>query len=122
MRHRITTLVALAVAPALAACPDPTPVPCDVAAVLEDKCGVCHGDDPAFGAPMSLVSWEDFQEPSPSPRYDGAPSWEISQLRIHDEDDPMPPRGLPTLGAADLAVLDAWFDAGTPKGDGVCAK
>jgi len=29
---------------------------CDTLTILETRCGACHGDPPAKGAPMSLVS------------------------------------------------------------------
>src|SRR5688572_27514358 len=41
-------------------------LPCDVKMVVDARCaGTCHGVPPAFGAPMSLVTWQDFQRPAP---------------------------------------------------------
>jgi hypothetical protein len=40
-------------------------LPCNVKTVVEARCATCHGAPPAFGAPMSLVTWQDFQRPSP---------------------------------------------------------
>lgn len=100
----------------LAACGDPsTPLPCDVAQVFEDKCQICHGAEVEFGAPMSLVDWEDTQASAPTR---DQPVWEAVRDRVRDSQDPMPPRGLPALTPDQLAILEAWFAAGAPPGEG----
>jgi cytochrome c553 len=90
-----------------------TGVPCDVAKVLADKCLSCHGAKPSGGAPMSLVTYENLTAPSkadPSKKY-----VERAVIRMQDQQSPMPPGGGAT--ADDVAVLQKWIDAGTPKGD-----
>ena len=41
-------------------------MPCAVDGALAAACSKCHGASPTFGAPMPLVTPEDFQRPSPS--------------------------------------------------------
>lgn len=91
-----------------------TPLPADVAAVVEDRCALCHGDPLAYGALMPIVDWEDTRAPSPSAP--SRPVWQQMELRVHDAERPMPPRGVEPLTAGELAVLDAWFAAGAPPG------
>lgn len=91
---------------------DETPLPADVRQVIVDKCHQCHGSTTQFGAPMSLLSWDDTQEPAPT-----NPSirvWQQMQRRIDDAQTPMPPRGVPALTDAEREVLEAWFAAGAP--------
>jgi mono/diheme cytochrome c family protein len=91
-----------------------TPLPADVQAVIQENCATCHADSPSFGAPMALTSWEAMHATARTrPELS---VYELVSLRIHDEDDPMPARGL--LPAAELAVLDTWIAAGAPPGTG----
>ena len=104
---------ALALLLLVAACAEPsTPLPADVDAVFAAKCRSCHGDPLAFGAEFALLSWEDTQAPAPTEPE--RPIWEVARERVHSTAMPMPPPGLPALTAAELDVLDAWFDAGAP--------
>jgi hypothetical protein len=92
---------------------DPAPggVPCDVLDVLRGACHECHGDAPAFGAPMPLVDHDDFLVPATS---DGSrPVHELVAERLVDEAEPMPPDG--SLGDADRDLLLAWLAAGAPE-------
>ena len=86
------------------------PLPCDVSAVLQNKCWSCHGATLNYTAPMHLVSSGDFQAASHS----NASVTVASQVkaRIHSVQAPMPPPTMPQLTAAELATLDAWLDAG----------
>jgi hypothetical protein len=87
-----------------------TPLPCDVRQELASHCWGCHGETLQYTAPMTLVSLEDFHKPAPSD-----PSLTVAELvesRIHDEQNPMPPRPLPSLDSAELVALDAWLDSG----------
>lgn len=97
-----------------------TPLPCDVAQVLHDRCWDCHGPTLQYTAPMHLTSWEDTQAPSK-----GDPSKPIYVRigeRLHDVRNLMPPASWPVRPtAADIAVLDRWIAAGGPAGDGTQA-
>jgi mono/diheme cytochrome c family protein len=91
-----------------------TPLPADVQALVDENCAECHAPSPRFGAPMPLTTWEAMHA-----RARTRPELEVYQLvaeRIHDEEDPMPARGM--LPAEELAIFDAWIAAGGPPGDG----
>jgi hypothetical protein len=91
-----------------------TPLPCDVNTILKTSCQSCHAATPLSGVPMALVSWEDTQKPSVS-----NPSMTVHQMmktRVHSMMMPMPPPPSMTLGATDLAALDAWLDGGAIAG------
>jgi Copper type II ascorbate-dependent monooxygenase, N-terminal domain/Copper type II ascorbate-dependent monooxygenase, C-terminal domain len=92
-------------------------LPCDVAQVVADKCASCHGDTPAFGAPMSLSSWSDFQAEAVS----GGKVYERVLDRIHDVQRPMPPADHAPLVASEQSALEAWIADGAPKSSAACA-
>lgn len=89
-------------------------VPCDVAKVLAAQCLSCHGQALAGGAPIRLVTFAELTAVSAS----HAPATQIerSLARMQDAQSPMPPGQPGAVSAADLAVLQAWVDSGTPKG------
>lgn len=89
-------------------------LPCDVAAVVSAHCTSCHGGTPIGGAPMSLVTYENLTAPSLT-----RPSESMvvrSVARMQDTVAPMPPGATPTATSADIATLEAWIAAGTPRG------
>jgi hypothetical protein len=87
-----------------------TPLPCEVQAVLSERCWVCHGEVTDFGAPMPLVSWEDMHDSAPT---DGSKLvWQLTLERIADDDEPMPPRGFDRVPQTEIDILDAWVAAG----------
>lgn len=87
-------------------------LPCDVAAIFATRCVTCHANPPIVGAPMPLVTHEDFHAEA---RSDASRLvHELVKLRIHDAERPMPPTG--ALEPEELAALDAWLDAGAPAG------
>jgi hypothetical protein len=62
---------------------------------------------------MPLVTYEELTAPSKAD-----PNKSVIQrsvMRMNDAAAPMPPNSTPN--AADIAVLQTWIDAGTPKGD-----
>jgi hypothetical protein len=97
-----------------------SPLPCDVAKVLQDKCWSCHGATLSYTAPMHLTTWEATHAAT---REDPAtPVFTRMGQRIHDPANPMPPPTWPTrLTAGETAVLDRWIAAGAPRGDGSSA-
>ena len=114
-----TPPAAMPVMPAPMGKPDVPPVasgkvlPCDVSAAIAKNCGTCHGAMPVGGAPMPLVSYDDFMQPAKS-----MPAMKVHEqvkLRIHDKAKPMPPGG--TMPAADMAALDGWLSAGMKPGN-----
>ncbi|MBN1612482.1 MAG: hypothetical protein JW940_37975, partial [Polyangiaceae bacterium] len=87
-------------------------MPCNVAQALASNCQNCHGTTPIGGAPMAMMTYADLHKPAP-----GQPAMKVYQLakvRMHDTMRPMPPIGVPP--AADVAVLDSWFDGGALPG------
>ena len=97
------------------ATPTRTGLPCDVDALLRTRCQTCHGESPSAGASSKLVSWEDLHAP-----YKDAKILDAVKARVHAETRPMPPN--PRLTPPELAVLDAWIDAGAPKSDATCTN
>jgi hypothetical protein len=96
------------------------PMPCNVATAVANNCQKCHGATPISGAPMSLLTYDDFQKPAKT-----KPALKVYQLagmRINDMMKPMPPGG--GLPSADYNVLNAWFQANAAAGtdaDRMCA-
>lgn len=93
-------------------------LPCDVGAILTAHCGECHGEETAFGAPMSLVSWEDLQAPAPKTK--GKKTFDVTLARVKDDAKPMPPAPHERLSDADVKVLEDWIAAGAPRGESSC--
>jgi hypothetical protein len=93
-------------------------LPCDVSAVLRDKCQTCHGN-PLMSGPMPLITWADLQAISPA--YAGTKIAARVKARIHNTAAPMPPAGRPALTSAELATLDAYLDAGAPQTNVACS-
>jgi hypothetical protein len=92
-----------------------TPFPCDVGAVLQQKCWGCHGSPTNYGAPMTLLKDEDVHGTT----RDGTEQiYQRMEKRIHDTSSPMPMRGFPQLTPAELGTLDAWIAQGAPGGTG----
>lgn len=97
-------------------------LPCDVATVVQSRCGDCHGTTPKFGAPMSLMKAADFAKQAQDR------STTVGQAviaRISDDAHPMPQAPAPRLTASESATLKTWINAGakasscqTPIGGG----
>jgi hypothetical protein len=105
--------------------PDGPPVaaakilPCDVSKVMVKSCQTCHGTTPIGGAPMPLVTFDDFHKPAST-----QPTKKVYQLvqeRIHDTNRPMPP--IDKMSDTDVAAIDAWVKGGAltgPATDAMC--
>jgi mono/diheme cytochrome c family protein len=85
-------------------------LPCDVKAVVDDKCGSCHGSDPS--APMSLVSAADFQAVASNKQKMYANVKD--KITSSDPKSVMPPAGFPELSESELETMTAWLDKGAP--------
>jgi hypothetical protein len=89
---------------------------CGVLSIMQKDCQVCHGTTLAAGAPMSLVSYEDFMKPAVSdPK---RKVYELVEERTHSEKNPMPPAGV--LSDEKLAPLNDWLKAGQPQAKSTC--
>jgi hypothetical protein len=89
-------------------------LPCDVDSVLGASCRNCHGSTPAYGAPMSLVTYEDLMAPSPTDK--STPVYKKVLSRVQSEKSPMPPSPAAPLDAGAISTLEAWVNAGAPTG------
>jgi hypothetical protein len=87
-----------------------TRLPCAVEEVVFRRCGTCHAQTPRFGAPMPLVSWEDFERPAVT--RPGMRVRELVPIRLDDPVDPMPEDR--PLDPADRTALDRWLAGGGP--------
>lgn len=94
-------------------------LPCEIEAIVKDKCGTCHGADPS--APMSLVTATDFQARAG----DNRAMYLTAQTKINETDPrkAMPPASDDPLTESEKATLNAWFDAKAPaaSSDKACA-
>lgn len=89
------------------------PLPCAVTSVVRERCASCHGAVPIGGAPMSLLTYEDFHKPAltrPELKV-----YELSRKRIADATQPMPPSA--QLPASELTLLDGWLAGGAIAGE-----
>ena len=90
------------------------PFPCAVENVLKNRCWNCHGETPGFGAEFSLYTWADTQGAAPSAT--DVPLWQMMDRRIHDKENPMPPKALEGLSEEELSILEGWIAFGAPSG------
>lgn len=85
---------------------------CAVSGILASNCQKCHGSEPAFGAPMPLVTRDDLLANAPIA---GRPVYQVALERVADDQRPMPPTPNPRLSGTDIATLQAWIDSGAPS-------
>ncbi len=87
-------------------------LPCDVQALIENRCIGCHeGLTP--NAPR-LLEYADLVAPSKT-----APAQSMAQVavaRMKSTTKPMPPKPAAAPAADEIATMEAWVAAGTPKG------
>jgi hypothetical protein len=92
---------------------------CDAIGVIKDHCQECHGAARKFGAPMSMVTYDDLQKPAvtmPTKKV-----YELVSVRVHSTSSPMPPMNYPRLDNTALATLEGWIAAGAlPGADPTC--
>ncbi|HMI94250.1 MAG TPA: hypothetical protein VK509_22920 [Polyangiales bacterium] len=106
-----------------------TPMPCNIASSVKTNCQMCHGTTPIGGAPMSLLSWDDFQRDYVVKTSKGMigqtkKMHELARIRLNDGANPMPPSGSLTV-PADRKLLDDWLAGGAKAGgaqDASCAQ
>lgn len=91
----------------------PSNLPCDVDAILAQNCQSCHSSPPQYGAPMSLMTWDDLQAAPPSGSYPHV--YQAVAARVADDAKPMPPSPNARLSAADQKTLTDYATANAPK-------
>ena len=74
-------------------------------AALEARCGLCHGETPAFGAPQTLLDREALILGEPGERL-------IDRALARISAGDMPPAGQPTMSAYELEQLTSWAGCG----------
>ena len=70
---------------------------CDTLTILQERCGSCHGDPPARGAPMSLTSLSVLR--GGSPVFGGSSLAQRSLSRMQSTEMRMPPAPLANVPA-----------------------
>lgn len=96
-------------------------MPCEVSAIVQKACQNCHAATPVFGAPMPLVSPDDFQRDymaMTTTQLSGQTmkTYELVRIRVNAE---MGTRRMPqgeALSETELATLNEWLSAGAPAG------
>jgi hypothetical protein len=97
-----------------------TLLPCEVEPIVRERCGLCHGEAPSYGAPMSLASHADFAAQAPSSELQTTADAVRSRIHEATPSRRMPPVGQPALTAEELSTLDAWLSQGAPARVGSC--
>jgi cytochrome c551/c552 len=92
-------------------------LPCDVAAIVNERCITCHTSPTRFGAPMPLLTAADFRAAAEMSTQSVA---DRVLTRIADNVKPMPPPPNPRLSAAEISTFTSWINAGAP--DGTCSS
>jgi hypothetical protein len=96
-------------------------LPCELQPVIAAKCQTCHAATPMFGAPMSLVTYDDFMKPAPND-----PTKKVYQLAQElinstDTNERMPQVGSPQLTTDELTAFNNWLSAGAPANTDSCS-
>lgn len=77
----------------------------NVSSILADKCSECHGATPQFGAPYSLLEYDDLIEGAEGER-------KIDRVVITLVNEFMPPSNAPALTHVELDTLLGWASCG----------
>ncbi len=88
-------------------------LPCDVQAVLADRCLSCHGSQLSGGAPVHLATYADLTQKNAS----GVTLAERALIRMTSASSLMPPPPASAATSTDIATMQAWMTAGMPSGE-----
>ena len=89
-------------------------LPCDVQALLVNRCDSCHGTTPSGGAPRSLVTYANLTNMDPAnPALTEA---QVALQRMQSTTSPMPPTPASVATSAEIATLQNWISSGYPYG------
>lgn len=94
--------------------------PCDVFAVIHQKCNPCHTDPPKNGAPFPILTYEDTQKPYGS---QGKKRYQRIAEVIAPASGPFMPLmpnkvGVTALSDAELTLLSGWLESPVPTEQG----
>lgn len=101
-------------------------MPCEVETIVKARCQSCHGAQLIGGAPMTLVTLDDFQrdytlKTTPGMIGQTMKTFQIAKIRVNRENGTgAMPQGA-ALAAADLATLNNWLVGGAQAGT-ACAQ
>ena len=88
-------------------------LPADVQALLMSRCIACHGNPPLPGVPTSLTTYAALTATSKTdPTRTNA---QLAILRMQSTAMPMPPTPLTRATSAEIATLQQWVAAGSPR-------
>jgi mono/diheme cytochrome c family protein len=93
----------------------PNGLPPDVQAVFTARCVACHGNPPIAGVPASLTSYAALTSRSKTD-----PTKTVAQVaivRMQSATMPMPPAPVTRASSAEIATIQQWVAAGTPKNE-----
>jgi hypothetical protein len=92
-------------------------LPCNVAKVVAEKCGNCHGANPS--APMPLVTYAQWQAAAITDKT--KKNIDVAKVRINATGPTaMPPPAIGTLTAEEKTTLNNWLNAGAPSSTEMC--
>jgi cytochrome c5 len=90
-------------------------LPCDVEQIVTKNCGTCHGEETAFGAPVSLTNPADFAATATDSKAQTMAELVKTRINATDVTKRMPPSP-GKLSAAELKTLNDWLDDGAQGG------
>jgi hypothetical protein len=96
-------------------------VPCDVAPIVSQHCTNCHAKTPQFGAPMPLMTVEDFQAPTRSAPTLPVHKTALTRISATEAARMMPPVTSSKLAAAEMTTFSAWLSGGAVAAAQGCA-
>jgi hypothetical protein len=83
-------------------------LPCAVEKLVKTRCQQCHGSEPLYGAPMSLVTYDDLTRRSTVEPAVTITDRMLVRMRSYDKPMPQPPAKRASID--ELAVLDNWVE------------
>jgi hypothetical protein len=92
-------------------------LPCDVERIIGVHCQGCHSDPTQFGAPVPLVTADDFQAQAPG---DSQRVYELVLDHVRGKTDLMPPPPNSPLSDDEIDTLAKWIEKGAPGSEGEC--
>ena len=97
------------------------PLPCELEAMLDERCGQCHAEEPKFGAMRALVSHDDLVASGDG--HDSLAEACIARMTLPSNDEdrmPLAPRS--PASQAEIDLLTDFVNAGFPMrgADEIC--
>lgn len=93
------------------------PLPCDLAALIADRCEQCHGEEPQFGALRSLVSRDDLVAGPVDGEDTVAEACVVRMQLPASDDESMPLSPKPVATTTEIMMFESWINSGFPARD-----